>query len=126
MTLMTDEKILLESEPKGITLTTHRIRSEDEHAGTTTIKSIMLEELASCAVVQSNNPILLVIAAICAIIGLVATMNSRGDATPFVIGLVIGGIFVVAYFASRQQVLALASSGTTIATNAEGHEAASH
>jgi len=120
MNLMTNEKILLESDPKGLILTTHRIRSEDEAVGNAQIKSIMLEELASCAIVQSSNNMLLVLAALCLFIGFVIIASSRGGAEPLVLGFVIALVLVLAYFASRQQVLALASAGTTIRTNTKG------
>jgi hypothetical protein len=120
MNLMPDEKILLESDPKGLILTTHRIRSEDEGLGNAQIKSIMLEELASCAIVQTSNNVLLILAALCVLIGLLLTAGGRGDAAPFILSLLIAGILIAAYFSSRQQVLALASAGTTIRTNTKG------
>ena len=120
MNLMSNERILLESDPKGLILTTHRVRSEDEGLGNAQIKSIMLEELASCAIIQASNNVLLVLAALCVLIGLFITAGGRVDAAPFVISLFIAGILVAAYFASRQQVLALASAGTTIRTNTKG------
>ena len=120
MNLMPDEKILLESDPKGLILTTHRIRSKDEVVGNAQIKSIMLEELASCAIVQSSNSILLVLAVLCLFLGFLITAGSRGEGAPLVLGFILALVLVLAYFASRQQVLALASAGTTIRTNAKG------
>ena len=63
MKLMPNESILLESERKMLILTTHRIRYQSEAVGSAEIKSIMLEELASCAMVQSSSVALLLIAA---------------------------------------------------------------
>lgn len=120
MNHMPDEKILLESDPKGLILTTHRIRSEDEAMGNARIKSIMLEELASCAIVQSSNNLLLGLAALCLLIGVLITASSRGDSGPLAIGFVIALILVLAYFVSRQQVLELASAGATIRTDTKG------
>ncbi len=48
MTTIPDEKVLLRS--GGLTLTTHRVRSEAERGGKMSITSIMLEELCSCEV----------------------------------------------------------------------------
>ena len=79
----------------------------------------MLEEFASCALSKTSQPIFLILAAICAILGLLMTGNARSPA-PLIGGLVLGGIFVIIYFVSQQQVIAFASAGTTIRINAGG------
>lgn len=112
-----NEKIL--SNRKGLTLTTHRIRYQSEVWGSSQIKSIMLEELASCVVTRSSNPVLLVLAALCFLVGIVFSLNNR-DAAPLLIGaIVLASVLVVVYMTTRQQVLLLESGGTTISASVE-------
>lgn len=69
MELLPQERLLLESDNGTLKLTTHRLRYEARAGGEMNIKSIMLEELASCAVTRSSQPILIVLALICLLIG---------------------------------------------------------
>jgi hypothetical protein len=55
MNLMPSEKVLLESTGKDLILTTHRVRYEYEALGFGEVRSIMLEELASCAIVPASQ-----------------------------------------------------------------------
>jgi hypothetical protein len=119
MNLMPKEVVLLESEGKSLILTTHRVRYEFEAFGNSEIRSIMLEELASCAMVRSSNIIFLVLAGICLILGVLVAAGGRGNEGALIIGVLVAVVFVVAYFASRRQVLALASAGTTISVNTQ-------
>ncbi len=50
------------------------------------------------------------------------TATSRGDSDPLVIGIVVALVLGVAYFQSQQQVLELASAGTTIRRDTKGIE----
>lgn len=113
MNLMQGERILFESPSKVLTLTTHRVRYEMSTAGGAVLKSIMLEELASCSMTRTSNPILLVLAAICFILGFISATSGREEGA-FIIGIVLALVFVVAYFSTRRQVVALASAGATI------------
>jgi len=120
MNLMPNESVLLESEGKSLILTTHRVRYQVETFGNAAIRSIMLEELASCALVRSSNMLFLVLAAICVVLGLLVAAGGRGMEGALVIGFILAVVFVITYFASRRQVLALASAGTTIMVNTQG------
>jgi uncharacterized membrane protein (UPF0136 family) len=119
MNLMPDEKILWESKSKNLVLTTHRVRSQSEAAGQSQIKSIMLEELASCSMTRASNPALLVLAALCAVLGLLGTAGGR-EPVFLIAGIVVGGIFVLAFFVSRHQHLSFASAGATIRVDTQG------
>ena len=114
LNLMPGEKVLLKSEGGTLILTTHRIRHQTESFGYARIISIMLEELASCAMVRTSYPLFLVLAALCAVGGLLITVANRGDAAPFGLGLVLALILVVLFLASRQEMVSLASAGATI------------
>jgi hypothetical protein len=118
---MDEERVLFESDSKKLVLTTHRVRYQTEALGRREVRSIMLEELASCAMASSNNPILLILAGISLLFGFVIAAN-REPAGLFG-GLVIAGVFVAIWAATRQQVLALASAGTTIRVNTMGMKA---
>ena len=112
--LMAGEKVLLESEAGTLILTTHRIRHQTESFGYARIISIMLEELASCAMARTSYPLFLVLAALCAAGGLLISVGNRGDAAPLGLGLVLALILVVLFLASRQEIISLASAGATI------------
>jgi hypothetical protein len=120
MNLMPNESVLLESEGKSLILTTHRVRYQAETFGNAIIRSIMLEELASCAMVRSSNIILLVLAGVCLVLGFLAAVIAPGGQRALMIGVVLAVVFVIAYLASRRQVMALASAGTTIMVNTQG------
>jgi hypothetical protein len=107
MNLMANEQILVDS--GALKLTTHRVRYSSTASSQGVIKSIMLEELASCTLIQTSNPALLVIAAICF---LAALFLRNGGAILF--GVVVAGVLVAIYFFSQKQTLMLASAGTTI------------
>ena len=120
MDMLPGEKILLESDPKGLVLTTHRVQSEVKVFGGVEVISIMLDELASCAITRTSNPILLILAALCGVASLIAMAYSRGDAAPMITWLVFAVGLLAIYYATRQQVIALASSGATIKRNIKG------
>jgi len=120
MKLMPDEKILLESDDKELVLTTHRVRLEAESLGHARVVSIMLDQLASCAMTRTSQPIFLIIAGICFISGVVIAANGRGNESGFIGGIILAATFSVIYLVNRQQVLALASAGATINVNTQG------
>lgn len=107
------------SNRRGLILTTHRIRYQSEVWGSSQIKSIMLEELASCVVTRSSNPVLLVSAALCFLVGIINATHNRDAAPPLIGALVLASVLVRIYFATRQQILLLESGGTTITARVE-------
>jgi hypothetical protein len=120
MILMPNESVLLETEQKILILTTHRIRYQSEAFGSAEIRSIMLDELASCVMVQTSHIILLILAGICLLGGIVVTTSGPRNEGALMIGVLLAVVLVIAYFASRRQILMLASSGTTITVNTQG------
>jgi hypothetical protein len=120
MNFIPGESIVLESDSKKLILTTHRIRLRTQGLGRAQIKSIMLEDLASCAMTRTTNPILLILAALAFIAGLVVASSNRGDAAGLGAGAFVAVILVVAYFVTQTQVLALASAGATITVGTKG------
>jgi hypothetical protein len=120
MKLMADEKILLSSNDDELVLTNIRVRLESESFGHARIVSIMLEELASCAITRISHPVFLVIAVICFLGGALIAANGRGNDNALIAGIVLAVVFVLIYLVNRQQVLALASAGATINVNTQG------
>jgi hypothetical protein len=108
--LLPGERVLLESPTRTVVLTTHRVRHHAEAIGNAEVTSIMLEKIASCRVVRTSHPVLLVLAALCLAVGVIVGVGGREE-VGLIAGVCLALIFVIAYFASRHQVLALASDG---------------
>lgn len=117
MKFLPGERLLHEAGGK-LTITTHRIRYERKGGGTATIKGIMLEEIASCAMMRKTYPILLLLATVCALGGLLLTVSA--GVMPLVLGVVFAVGLGVVYLLSREQVVAIASAGATIYINTHG------
>jgi len=120
MNLLANERVLQESSSKRLILTTHRVRYQVEVLGKAEIKSIMLEELASCAMVRSSNIILLVLAGGVFLLGVLAAANGPRNEGALGIAFIVAIAFLIAYFASRRQIIALASAGATISVSTKG------
>lgn len=114
MELLAGERVLLESKSKTIRLTTHRVRYHARSLGADNVISVALEEVASCGLVRSSYPLLLALAAVSGLAGLAAGRFGIR------IGLFIAACALVAYFATRSRVLAIASAGHTIRVSASG------
>ena len=113
------EAVLLQAAGNRLTLSTHRIRYESDTLGSAEIKGIMLEELASIAMVRSSNIALLVLAAVSLLIGFVVAANDPRMEGALVLGVIVAIVLAVAFFASRRQVLSFASAGATITVNTQ-------
>jgi hypothetical protein len=103
------EKMLVESDNKTLVLTTHRVRYDAIGKGggwadRTELVSIMLEELASCAITRTSYPFLLLLA----LVGLVLAILVEDRA---IVGIAIAVLFAGGFFLSQRQVLLLTSSG---------------
>lgn len=111
--LLPEEKVLYSA--RGLTVTTHRVRSTAAGSGNAEVTSIMLDELASCNVLRTSNPLLLMIAGFGLLIAVIAFLQNAQSNTVFIIaGLVVAVIFVLLFYLTRQQVLELASAGAAI------------
>jgi hypothetical protein len=105
------EHLLLDLHDGDFILTTHRLRHRNVRIGSSSIVSIMLEELASCSLTRRTKPWLLAAAVVCLVLGILAT-DRRGES--FWGAVVVAVVFVVSYSATRQTVLTFASAGTPI------------
>lgn len=120
MNLLSDEKVILESKPKGLVLTTHRVRSTTTGVGNRATVSIMLEELSSCALTYKSQTSLLVLAAVVMAFSFVVSAQSGGRDGSLMIGTIVSVILLVIYAASRQQIIELSSSGAAIKRKTKG------
>ena len=112
------ERTVYMSPGKTIRVTTHRVRYESHGNSDTIIASIMLEEVASCAMVHRKYPWLLVLAAMNVLGGLVGAA-STGAATLAIGGVGVGLILGVAFLLSQELIIAIASAGATISVRAK-------
>src|SRR6266511_1092753 len=103
MNPLQNETVLLESAGKTLILTSHRVRYQTEAMGSAEIKSIMLEELASCAMVRSSNIILLILAGICLILGVLVAASGPRNEGALIFAVLLAVVLVFGYFASRRQ-----------------------
>ena len=112
--MLPGERVILESDAKTLVLTSHRVRYHATGWGSSKVISIMLEEVSSCGLVRVSHPGLLLLAAVCGLT-LVAVED---ELRPIL--LVMGLALVVAFLFTRRNILAIASSGHTIATPTSG------
>jgi hypothetical protein len=122
------ERVLYKAPGGRLIITTHRVRYERQSGGTTTIKGIMLEEVASCAMIRKTYPWLLIWAAFSALGGLLLAFSALGGlllafsagVAGLMLGMVLALVLGLAYLLSREQVVAIASPGATIFLNLQG------
>ena len=120
MNLLPSEAVLKQTARNTLTLSTHRVRYETQAMGIAEIKSIMLEELASIVMVSSSNVIFIVFAVVALVLGVLVAANGRRMEGALVLGVFVALVFVILFFATRRQVLSLASAGATITVNTQG------
>lgn len=109
MNVFPGEKVLIESDNRVLVLTTHRVRYDAigksvGWADRTELVSILLEELAACAIMRTSYPILLLLA----LVGLLIALLVEGGA---IAGIVLVVLSLGGFLLSQRQVLVLASTG---------------
>jgi hypothetical protein len=104
--LLPGERVLMSSDKNILTLTNFRVRLNKKATGASKFISITLDCVASCGLVTRAKPLLLIIAAICALIGI--TQNKEDVRYILLLGAVI---LVVIYFFTRSAVIAISSNG---------------
>lgn len=117
MNLLPEEEILSNNEILGLTLTSHRIRSQTNFFSTSFMISILLENIASISIARFTYPWLIAAAfwscVICLCISVVASgfKDSYGIA---IVGFLIGFCFLIAYVVSIKKVIEIASAGGAV------------
>lgn len=115
-TLLPGEKVLMSSDGGLLTLTNFRVRLDAKGRGVSKYLSITLDAVASCGVIKSARPSLLLLAAVSAIGGLVGN-----DSDLHMVLWVFAGLLVLAYLATRTAMLTISSNGgESIALPAKG------
>lgn len=116
--LLTNEKILLESDDKSLVLTSHRIRHSVSEIGKGYFVSIMLEKISSIEY-QSKSWISALLFGIIAIVAGITL--ERADPAFIIVGTVVGISCITLYFATKRQVVTISSDGgAKINTNIKG------
>ena len=111
MQLLPNEQVLLGSEDAPLCLTTLRVRSSGRDWGRANIQQIFLEDVCFVGMTMVSSPVLLVASALACAGGLFFIANQGNEGG---VGLFIGVALLLAYFASRRQVLTFASAGGRI------------
>jgi hypothetical protein len=102
-----------------LTLTSDSVRKETAVLGASSIGSIMLDQISFCGVELISQPILLLLAAIAAVLGIVGMGQAQfRDVSKYLLGGAV--ILVVLYFVTRQSQVTIASSGGRLSTTTRG------
>jgi hypothetical protein len=105
-TLLPGEKNVVASDGDTIVLTNFRVRHRTSGAGKGRFLSITLDSVASCGVVTTSHPILLVIGVLSAVGGFV----QNDDTVRFVLPI-FGVLLLIAYALTRAAMLTISSNG---------------
>jgi len=111
MTLFDQEQVITASDDNIVTLTTHRIRSSNSYGwGHERTISMMLEKVSSIQTTYNSYPLLLVLAVV---FGVAAFFlgNQQHGSNDLVILLIVTGVLVAAYFATRRHICVITSDG---------------
>jgi len=120
--LLPGETAIAENQIPSLALTTHRVRYTHEATGATRIVSITLDAVSSCGILSKNYPILLILAAIAALLGVLSVAMNVGEGK-FRTGAFLLAIgLAIAYFLLRKVVLAISSAGESITVSAAGQK----
>lgn len=100
------ERQLIASDSGILTLSNYRVTYDAKGQGKSKYISIPLDAVSSCGLVTRSFPLLLVVAAIAILFAF--TQEQTSDHYTF---LIVGAIFVIAYFFTRAGVISVSSSG---------------
>jgi len=95
----------------GIALTNYRVRHIVETSGSANLMSILLENVQSMGMQYKSKPLLLIIGILLIVASVLFSGGKSGVIVP---GLIIGAIFIIAYFFTRKHYLTIASAGESI------------
>jgi len=122
--LIEGESIVLESDMKAVSLTTHRIRQEIRESGRYKLISIMLDQVSSCEINRKSNPVILFLALILLVGGLFTLEKgvsfSGGLSQASGIMFLLSLMFFVIYLLARSQVVSISSASTKIVFSTSG------
>ncbi|MBS1638168.1 MAG: hypothetical protein JST26_19805 [Bacteroidetes bacterium] len=108
--LFDNEDLLVQSDDKTITLTTHRIRYSEAKGGIENLISIHLEKISSIEMKYTSKPFLIYFGILALVIGtLLGKASNQVDV--IIISLIIGSILIISYFLSRKHTVVISSDG---------------
>jgi hypothetical protein len=112
MQLLPDEEILVSSNQDKIILTNQRIHLSDSEWGKSYQITIFLENISSIEMLYKSNPLLLVLATVCLLVGLFTTSAGfENNSTLRVGGFMLSIIFLVFWFYSKNRMVTIAPNG---------------
>jgi len=107
--ILDGESIITQSNDKTVTLTNYRIRFQSSGSGKAHIVSILLEKISSIEIHYKSKMFLLIIGILLMVSGLFMGANNMGQV--MVLGIVLGGLFILFYLLTRKHVVSVASDG---------------
>ncbi|MBQ21661.1 MAG: hypothetical protein CMD31_12975 [Flavobacteriales bacterium] len=110
--ILEGESIITQSNDKTVTVTNKRVRYQASSSGKAHIVSIMLEKISSIEIHYKSKVFILIIGILLAAAGLFMGANNVGSA--MILGLVLGGLFILIYLLTRKHVVSIASDGGAI------------
>lgn len=108
--LLKGEELISQSANNVVTLTTHRIRYNATNSSQSHLVSMMLEKVSSCETRYQSWPVLLVLGAVAILLGAFSLQRLGGPEVPG-LAIVVGLVFIVAYFTTRKHIVSIASDG---------------
>jgi hypothetical protein len=117
MKMLRDERELISTNERLLTLTTHRVRVDAKVAGRTRLVSISLDAVVSCGVTTRSHPLLLGVAVLVGLIGVFGLIQKQSGSEG---ALAVAAVFAIAYFLTRAATLKVASAGDAIEVPASG------
>lgn len=109
--LLGGERLLNQSSNNIVVLTTHRIRFNDTNSSHAHLVSIMLEKVSSCEVRYQSWPVVLVLGVVLGLFGGFALLQRGSGQEVGILALVLGLVFIIAYFTSRKHIISISSDG---------------
>lgn len=107
-----DEEMLVTSNQDTIVLTNQRIHMSDKQWGRTYQITIFLENISSIEVLYKSNPLFIIIAGFCFLIGLLAMPQAQQSGATIPFGsFMVSIIFLILWVFSRTRQVSVASNG---------------
>jgi len=112
MQLLPDEEILVSSNQDTVVLTNQRVHHADKEWGRSHQITIFLENISSIEMLYKSNPIFLVVAIFCFLLGFYAMQQTQtnGGNLP-TISFVVGVVLLAFWFYSRTRQVSISSNG---------------
>ena len=121
--LLPNERVLIEDIDCMLTLTTHRIRFQQQGKGQSIFTSITLESVASCGLATVSYPRLIPLGIVIIVGGFwyLNASSSTGDGNAIPSTIILLGILLIGmFFSTRKGILKISSAGDAISVKSKG------